>query len=68
MKSTRIRDLLERARGGQDVLRVVGGVIDDAAELGVSRCGYERGRGHRQRHGTGSEQITHTEGLHGITP
>jgi len=30
-------DLLERARSGQDVLRVIGRIVDDSAELGV--CG-----------------------------
>ena len=57
-------DLLQRARGGQDVLRIVAGVVDDPAELGVGGCRDQHGCGHRQHGGTGCKRITETGNCH----
>jgi hypothetical protein len=42
-------DLLERPRGGQEILCVVGGVVDDPAKLCVAGRRHERDRGDGDR-------------------
>src|SRR3546814_1436116 len=61
-------DLLQRPRGGQDVLRIVARIVDDAAKLGISGRWHQRGRGQRQDRGTGGDQVAEIGGIHGITP
>src|SRR3546814_10457579 len=61
-------DLLQRPRSGQDVLRIVARIVDDAAKLGISGRWHQRGRGQRQDRGTGGDQVAEIGGIHGITP
>src|SRR3546814_1685135 len=49
-------DLLQRPRGGQDVLRIVARIVDDAAKLGISGRWHQRGRGQRQDRGPGDRK------------
>src|SRR3546814_20231123 len=51
-RSDLVVDLLKRPRGSQKILGVVGGVVDDPAELRVGGRGHKRGRrdgGRQQR-------------------
>src|SRR3546814_7096202 len=47
-------ELLQRPRGGQDVLRIVTRIVDDDAKLGIHGRWHQRGRGDRKRTGLNS--------------
>ena len=54
-------DLLQLARGGQDVLRIVGGIEDDPLRARRRACGGERQRGDACR-----KRGTKSKAVHGV--
>jgi hypothetical protein len=50
-------DLLKRARCGQDILRVIARIVDDAANLRAGGHRDEHGDGHRQDSCASGEQM-----------
>src|SRR3546814_15010392 len=56
-------DLLKRPRGSQKILGVVGGVVDDPAELLVGGRGHKRDR----RDGGGQQRSAQAQGARGET-
>src|SRR5690606_5185798 len=63
-----IVDLLERARGGEQVLRVVGGIEHDAAELGMHRRARHPGAHDERAGGAKAEPCGHHVLLHVMSP
>src|SRR3546814_8916976 len=66
-------DALERARGGQDVLRIVAGVEHDAAELCMGRRRGHRDHAHAERGAGdkaegGRDQVLSSRDTHYLSP